>query len=629
MNRTLRSAACGAILAAAGLLWPAEALAAKKILRLRLDGPVLESPNDATGLFAVLKGRDVNTLQHWVRTIHQAAASKEIAGLLLIIEQPELSLAQVEELTRALKSVREKGKPVYCYLDEAGNLSYALAAAADRITIAEHGELDIVGLQAELVYFKGLMDKLGLEAEMMHCGAYKSALEPFTRTEPSPEAAENVNWLLDSLYDRWLKLIADGRGLSVDDVKKLVDAAPLTADAALKAKLVDEVSSFPAFKKMVQKEFGKDVEALKRLDAKPRPEIDLENPFALLGVITEMIQGVAQPTGPGVGLIYVDGPIIVGTGDDSPFASQTAGSTKVRAALEAAREDENVRAVVLRVNSPGGSALASDIIWDAARRCAEEKPLIVSMGGVAGSGGYYVATPGDTVFAEATTITGSIGVVGGKLVWKGLLGDKLGITTAEFGRGQHAGLLSPNRKWNDAERAWMTDYMNATYEQFKGRITKARGERLKKDLEQIAGGRVYTGAQALELGLVDKLGGLSDAIDLAASKAGLGRDYEIYNLPKASDLAAFLNFLRQLTGKDAADEFEVGVAGPPAADALSRLPTGTLLHPAADALLRKALPLLGELAPAQTAELLRTLRNLTILQREHVGCFMPAVPQVR
>ncbi|MCK4342943.1 MAG: signal peptide peptidase SppA [Phycisphaerae bacterium] len=614
MNRTMRTVGCWTMLALAGLLlWPAQAQAEKTVLRLRLDGPIMEAPSDAAGLLALLTEKETHTLHDWVTTIRSAAADREIDGLVLIIEFPEMSFAQVEELTQALKAFQAKGKPVYCYLDYAGNLSYALAAAADHITMAENSDLGIIGLHAEMMFLKGLLDKIGVEAELLHCGAYKSFIEPYTRTEPSPEAAENINWLLDGLYDRWVQMIADGRGLSTDEVKKLVDTAPLSAEQALKHKLVDEVSSFPAFKKMVYKEFGKDVNVLKRYEDGEGIELDLNNPFTLLPQLFELLEGGTQPKEPGIGLIYIEGAIMVGPSDESPFGGKTAGSTSLRAALEEARLDDDIRAVVVRVDSPGGSALASDIIWKAATRCGEEKPLIVSMGGVAGSGGYYVAIPADTIFADPTTITGSIGVGGGKLVWKELMEDKLGITTTEFSRGKHAGLMSFNRKWNESEREWITDYMNTVYEQFKGRVIESRGDRLKRELEDVAAGRVYTGEQALELGLVDQLGGLSDALDFAAKKAGLGQDYEIHITPKPSEFAAFINFLQKMAGEDGSDEFEIALS--------ARLRS--------DPLLRSALPLARELAPQQLTELLRQLHNLMILHREHAACFMPFVPRVR
>jgi len=615
MLRTMRRVIWGPVfvlLLAAG--WPTEALAAKKVLRLRLDGPMLEKPDDMSGLLAMFENRQVHNLHDWVRTLRLAAADREISGLALIIEQPEISLAQVEELTRALQAFRAKGKPVYCYLDYADNLSYALATAADRIVLAENSELAILGLHGQLMFFKGLLDKLGVEADMMHCGAYKSALEPFTRTEPSPEAAENVNWLLDSLYKRWIELIATNRHLTPDQVRQLVDQAPLSAQQALENKLVDEVSSFADFKQFIQKQFGKDVEVVKEYTPESELTLDTDNPLAVLSGLFEIFKRAAEPavSEPGIGLVYIDGSIMVGKSDEGPLGGSVAGSTTIRAALEQARTDDKIRAVVVRVDSPGGSVIASDIIWDAARRCAQEKPLIVSMGSVAGSGGYYVSLPGDTIFAEASTLTGSIGVVGGKLVWKGLMEDKLGITFTEFSRGRHAALMSLNRKWSDEERQWMTNYMESVYTLFKNRVTTSRGDRIKKDLEQIAGGRVYTGEQAVQLGLVDKLGGLADALEAAATKAGLGKDPRVYVLPRPSELGALMDLLQKLGGKEK-DEFELT----PDAQLYSALP------------LRTALPIWRELAPAQAVHLLRTLENLLVLQRERVACFMPLVPTVR
>ncbi len=597
-----------------GLLLAQETLAAKTVLRLRVDGSLTESPAGAAGLMAMFENQQVSNLREWVTTVRRAAADREIAGLLLIIENPEANLAQIEEMIRALQTFRAKGKPVFCYLDEAGNGTYALACAADHITLAENSELGIIGLQAELMYFKGLMDKLGIEMDMLHCGAYKSALEPFTRTAPSPEAAENINWLLDGLYDRWIRLIAQGRKLPADEVRRLVDRAPLSAADALEGKLVDAVGSFASFTERVRREFGADVKVVKKYEREPEERLDTSNPFAFFEIFSKLLEGVAEPTAPGLGLIYIEGAIVTGPSEDNPFnmsGEPSAGSTTLRAAFEKAREDDKIKAVVVRVDSPGGSALASDIIWEAATRCAAVKPLIVSMGGVAGSGGYYVAVPGQTIFAEPSTITGSIGVIGGKLVLKGLFEDKLGISTTTFARGARAGLMSSTRRWTDEERAAMTKSLDDVYVQFKSRVIQSRGDRIQKDLEQIAGGRVYTGQQALELGLVDQLGGLGEALDLAAAKANLGKTYEVYVLPKPSDLGQLLQVLGKLAKRDGEDEFEVRTAV------------------ARDPLLRAALPVLGRLAPAQLRELRRALTQLTLLQEERVGCFMPTVPIVR
>jgi len=604
---------CMVTLLAAAL--PPSALAERAVLRVRLAGPVLEAPLPDAPFLVLLGEEQPQTLRELVNKLEKAAEDREISGAALIIDDPQMNLAQVEELTRALKSFRAKGKKVLCYIDYAGNLIYPLAAASDHITLAENSEVGILGLHAELTFYKGLLDKIGVEADMMHCGAYKSALEPFTRTEPSKELTENINWLLDGIYDRWIQLMADGRGTSPNEMKALVDRGGLTAKEALEAKLVDAVGSFEDFRKLVHKEFGKDVKIVKKY---PREEgldfeFDPSNPFAAFGQITKLMEklfgGGEEADRPGIGLIYVEGPILVGKSEAGMFSGTTAGSTTVRAAFQKAAEDGNIKAVVVRVSSPGGSALASDIMWKAARSVALEKPLIVSMGGVAGSGGYYVSIPGDVVFAEESTITGSIGVVGGKLVWKGLMEDKLGITTTEFQRGKFADLFSMNRKWTEAERAHVFKWMNAVYEQFKGRVMESRGDRIKGNLEDLAGGRVYTGRQALERGLVDRIGGLSDALKLAAEKAGL-KDYKVYVLPKEKGIE---DVFKALFGEETEDEYEVS---------LPRMASR-------DPLLRLLAPLLEQLAPQQLRQMAGGLYNLVILNQEHVGCWMPFGALVR
>ena len=612
MNRTARRLTCWtALFVGFALLWPESALAAKKVLRIRLDGAITEAPAGEMDLSALMGQQRARTLHQLLKTLEQAGADDEIAGIALIIEQPQMSFAQLEELSRGFKEFREHGKQVYCYLDYAGNGTYALACAADHITLAEHSELAISGLNASLSYYKGLLDKIGVVADILHCGAYKSAGEMFSRTEPSKEAAENVDWLLDGIFERWLELMAEGRGLTVEQVHAAVDSAPVLAEKALELKLVDEVSSFPAFKQMIRKKYGKDVEIIKKLKRDDELELDFNNPFAIFEMFGKFLEKVDEPAKPGLALIFIEGNIVMGTNEPSLLGGGTsAGSTTIRAAFEKAREDDNIKAVVVRVNSPGGSALASDIMWEAASRCAKEKPLIVSMGGVAGSGGYYVAIPGDVIFADASTITGSIGVVGGKVIWRELMEGKLGITTTEFRRGKRAGLMSMNRPWTDEERGWIQAYMDTVYAQFKDRVMASRGSRIKGNLEDLAGGRVYTGRQALEHGLVDQIGGISDAIAHAVKKANLGEDYEVVVLPKPPE---FADIFRELLGEEHEDEYEIatGVGG------------------SSDPLLHLLLPLVSELAPDVARGVMQDMQNLTVLGRERVGCFMPLVPRVR
>lgn len=611
----------GILLAVAVLGVACCSAAPKQVLRIHLDGRILEAPPPDMGLMSLFgKGEHEMTLRERVNQIRKAADDKNIAGMALILEAPQASLAQVEELTRALHDFRAKGKKIHAYLESANNLSYVIACSADSITLTEYGDLETVGLHGSVSFYKGLFEKLGVQADMLHCGAYKAALEPYTRTEPSKEFAENINWLLDGEYARWTQLIADGRHLKPEEVKNVVDHAPMPADAALKAKMIDKVASYEDFVKALKADFGSDTKFVKHYPRDEDDGVDLEldtdNPFAMFtqmqGILQKIMnEGKEDADKNGVALIYIDGGINMGESEESPFGgSSGVGSTTIRKAFAEALADDHVKAIVVRVDSPGGSALASDIMWKAAMRAKAVKPIVVSMGGVAGSGGYYVALPGEVIFAEESTITGSIGVVGGKLVWKGLFEEKLGITTTEFLRGKNSGLMSANRAWNDEDRKFMQDYMNSVYEQFKGRVKASRGDRIKGDLEQMAGGRVYTGKQALELGLIDKIGGLTEALAYAAEKVSLGKDYAVHVLPRKKDIGAIF---AEILGKETDDAWDVALPHLTSADPLTRALAG----------------LLKSVAPEQLRSVASGLQNILILDREHIGCFMPLQLNVR
>lgn len=601
------------LLAAAVLAAPA--WGAGKVVRLVLDGPITEAPSPQAGLLELF-GESPGTFRSLLVKIDKAAKDDEVRGIAMIIEDPQFSMAQIDELRQALASFRAKGKKVFAYIDYAGNGGYALATAADHITLAETSELGIMGLHAQVSFYKGLLDKIGVRAQMIHCGDYKAALEPYTRTEPSPAFAENINWLLDGMYQHWTQMLADGRGLSVQDIRALVDQAPIQDEKALEAKLVDAVGSFDDFRTLIHKEFGADVEIVKKYPRKEGMELELDpsNPFALFTQMNEMMEelfgGGEESDKPGIAIVYIEGGIVVGKSEMDFFSgSQVAGSTTIRAALDKVREDDRIKAVVLRVDSPGGSALASDIMWQSAMKLRDVKPVIASMGGVAGSGGYYVSIPGDVILADACSITASIGVVGGKLVWNELFADKLGITTTEFERGKHSGLMSSNRPWTADEEAQVRAWMTNIYDQFKARIKTSRGDRLKGELEDMAGGRVYTGRQALERGLIDKIGGLNDAIKLAAEKAGL-TDYAVYEYPEQK---GFEEVFAELMGQEPEDEWEIGRRTAVATSPLVRL----------------AAPLLAQLAPEKLSGVIDALRNLAVLERERVGCFMPLSIEIK
>lgn len=601
--RTARTLICAAVV----LATCATTYAQQRLLRLKLDGAVIETPKGEDLFdFGALFGEKSRTLHELTTTIRTAARDGDIHGMVLFIEQPQIGLAQADELVRAIRDFRKAGKKVYCYLDSAGNGVYAIASAADHITLSQNSSLDIIGLNAQMSFYKGLLEKLNCSMDMLHCGAYKTAAEPFTRTEPSKENVEMINWLLDGIYDRWIGMIAEGRGQTADQIRAAVDIAPILADKALEMKLIDAVGSLNDFREMVRKNHGKDVEIVKKYPEKSGMKMDFNNPFAMFQIFSKMMEEATTTSEkPAIAIVYIEGPIVDGRSEaDWMSGGSTAGSTTIRNAFETALEDDSIKAVVVRVDSPGGSALASDIMWEAATRCGQAKPLIVSMGNVAGSGGYYVSIPGDTIFAEETTLTGSIGVVGGKLVWRGLFEDHLGINTFEFQRGKNAGLMSPNRPWSESERARMTTLLDDIYTQFKGRVMTSRGSRIKGELEKMAGGRVYTGKQALELGLVDRLGGLHDAITLAAERAKL-TDYDVRALPKPKDIG---DIFRKLAGEEKDKGWEM--------DSEPVLRNAPLMQAALQRLGG------GNFGPA-TRSLMEGMRKATILDRAKIACFMP------
>jgi protease-4 len=607
-----------AALAAAVLLVPAGPAAragddAKKddkdakpaVVVFRLDGAVAEKP--AADDFPLGGGKSTS-LKDLVGKMRKAADDPRIKAAVLLVEGAEIGSAQREELRQAMAAFRKAGKDVYAHVDSMGMGDFALLSGATRLSVVPTGDLWVAGMYGESMFIRGLLDKLGVQPDFLTCGTHKSAAEMYMRSEPSPEAREMQNWLMDSIYDTNVNLIARGRGVDAAKVKAWIDDAPYTAEKARAAGLIDAVEYRQDFEAFLKSKLGDEVAFEHKYGEKKQPQIDFGNPFAVFKLFGDAAADAKKKkTGkPCVGVVYVDGAISLGKGDVSPFGmSGGAYSSEVRKALDDALRDDNVKAVVLRVDSPGGSAVASEIILEATKRVKAKKPFVVSMGNVAGSGGYYVACASDTIFADESTITGSIGVVAGKLITNPMWA-KVGVTFTPYQRGKHADMLSSAKPFGTEERARMQGYMDEIYGVFKGHVQAVRGDRLKKPLEDIAGGRVYTGRQALELGLVDKIGTLQDAVAFVAAKADL-TDYDVRAVPEPK------NFIEQIMeqaggGKDDSKRLDVSSAG-------MTLPRLSLLDLAA--------PHLKDLDP-QRVRLVRTaLKQLQTLHAEGVCLVMP------
>ncbi len=612
-----------AIIAASFVLPAARAAAqsgttgeAKKVIAVfRIHGEIEEKPPAIEFNFS---GEERRTLYDWIERLRKAKRDPSLKAVVIVFDEPMLGLAQLQELRSALKELRAAEKDVYAYLEETRSGPYLLATAASKIVMVPTGDLNILGMNVEQAYFKNLMDKIGVEADIEHVGAYKGAGEPFTRTGPSPEAKEMIQWLVKDIFDQMVEGIAESRQLSEEEVRRQIDQAPLTARQALEAKLVDELAYAEEFTESLKKRYGPEVEFDHDYGKKKGPELDFSNIFALFKTLGEVMNKARGAEKTSIAVIYVDGMIVTGKQEDGIFGdSGIAASTTLRRTIAKARDDDNVKAVVLRVNSPGGSALASEIIWHATQELKGSKPFIVSMGNVAASGGYYVSAGAATIFAQPGTITGSIGVVGGKLVTKGFW-DWIGITFDQTRMGQNADLYSTDRRFDDRQREIVRRMMQQVYGEFKDRVTRGRGDKLKKDIEEIAGGRVYTGRQAQANGLVDKIGGLHDAVQFAAAQANVS-DYEVRQMPEPRNF--FDALMEGLTGeKQDKNTPQIAVSGP-SADA----PGWTAQAPA----IRELLPLLRGLDPLRFEQVTRSLLRIELLGRESVLLVTPAEIGVR
>ncbi len=518
-----------------------EQAGAGKIAVFRLRGSLAESPGANDSLFG---GGSGTTLHKLASRIRRAGEDDDVVAVALVIEGLGCGPAQAEELRAAMKYVQKKGKKVYATADALSMRGYVLAAGADRISVVPTGDVQILGLYGETPYLRAFFDLLGIEPDFAACGDYKSAAEMFTRHQASAPAQENRDWLLDSLYDSMLKQIAEGRGVAVATARRWIDYGLFSAEKAREMGVIDAVEHRQDFVAMLKRAHGDQVRLDLRYGKKKKQEIDLSSPFGLLKFYADLLAPKkTRSRKASVAIIHVEGPIVPGEESGGGFplgAGAIAYSTPIRKALDAAANDPSVKAVVLRVNSPGGSATASEIILDATRRVKAKKPFVVSMGDVAGSGGYYVACAADTIFADRSTITASIGVVGGKLATKSMW-SRFGVHWQSTQRGARAGMLSSSKPFTDDEKEHMKKWMNEIYAVFKGHVRSSRGDRLKKDLEELAGGRVFTGAQAKQLGLIDRLGTLHDAVDYAARLAKLepGR-YEVRILPKPKSFIELL-----------------------------------------------------------------------------------------
>jgi protease-4 len=509
------------------------------VLDITLKGGLTEEPApvgmDGSSIRDNLKGV--------VERIGKAKADPNVKGMVLRIHGLSLGLAKGYELRQAITKFRESGKKAYAFLESAENADYLVASAADEIVMPESGWLMIKGLAAEVTFYKGTFDKLGIKADWMQVGEFKSFGEPYTRTSMSPAFREEIGSLLGDNYSMMAEVIAKRQGISLADAKAIIDGGPYSPSAAKAVGLITKIGYADQIEAAVAQSIGISSIKLDSKYGKKSETIDLSGIGGLMKMV-QMLSGEgpkkAESKASKIALIYASGSIMTGKSTSSLVGETTMGSESIVKYLRDAEKDKTVKAIVLRVDSPGGSALASDLIWREVVRI--EKPIIASMSDVAASGGYYISMGADKIFAEPGTLTGSIGVTGGKFVVAGLM-EKLGVTTDTITVGKNGTLNSINQPFSETERAAMKRLMDDTYHQFVAKA--AQGRNMTYDqLNKLAGGRVYTGRQAQKLGLVDEIGTLEDAIASAKVFAKIPDEEtpELLILPKAQ------GFLEALVG---------------------------------------------------------------------------------
>ncbi|MEP6569810.1 MAG: signal peptide peptidase SppA [Acidobacteriota bacterium] len=463
-----------------------------------------------------LFGGPDQSLTSLVEQFKKAKVDNRIKIVLLDIDMSSVGWGKSEEIRDAIADFRTTGKPVYAYLEFGMNKEYYIASACDKIYVAPPGELFINGLAADVMFFRGSLDKLGVYPDIFQIGKYKSVGDMFTRKEMSDAHKEFMNSLLDDLFNRYVDAIAKARGKTSDQVRAIIDDAPYSAAKAKDAGLIDGVAYREELEKELKQKLGyKENDPLKIVKSSDYQQIEPES----LGL----------DKGENIAVIYATGDIGSGQSEDSPRGSQSIGSETLSKAIDDARDDKSIKAIVIRVDSPGGSGLASDIIWHSVVAAKEKKPVVISMSDVAASGGYYIACGANKIIAQPSTITGSIGVVAGKPVMKGLY-DWIGISNEYILRGKNSGMFRETEKFTDDERAKFEDWIKTTYyNDFVPKVAKGRG----KDpayIDSVAQGRVWTGFQGKERGLVDEFGGLDRAVEVAKDLAKIPKDKGVHRV---------------------------------------------------------------------------------------------------
>ncbi len=497
------------------------------VLHLKLDKPIVEraAEDDLSPLEAIpgLRAGSIGLVEV-LEAIKHAGEDDRIKGILLEPQFLMAGYASVKEIRDELERFKESGKWIYAYNELYTEKDYYLASVADKVYLNPAGNLELNGLVSETVFVKGTLDKLGVEPQIFRVGEFKSAIEPLIRTDMSDASREQTHSFLNNIYQTYLQDVARSRKIEVNELERISDEMLVRrAEDAKKYKIVDELGY------------------LDQIHTEIREKLGIEDETEKINTISyKRYRKSFKPGGSSsnrIAVIIASGDIVSGKGDENSI-----GSDKFAKEIRDARLNDRVKAVVLRINSPGGSALASDVIWREIVLTSKRKPIIASMSDVAASGGYYMAMGCDTIVAQPNTITGSIGIFGVLFNMQQFLNDKLGVTTDVVETGELSNLFKVTRPLNEYERGIIQQSVEQGYEIFTQKAAQGRNMSIDS-LREVASGRVWSGVEAKERGLVDVLGGFDDAVNIAAAKAGLeDGDYRLRYYPEKK------GFLQELLG---------------------------------------------------------------------------------
>lgn len=480
--------------------------AANSILELTISGEIPERSLEDPILEALGDSRRLS-LQDILGILRKARRDEHISGILLRTGLADMGWAKTDEIRQALKELRSSGKPVYAYLEFAGTREYYLASAADSIFGPASGVLFINGFLSQPVFLKEMLDKIGVEADFVAHGEFKNAPDVFTRKQMSDAQREVINAILDDFYGRVVDTLAAARKISADSIRHFIDQGFFSIGRGYKHHLIDSLVYLADMKKNLRNRFGEDLQFL-----------------SAEGYLESSQRQIGLPAHQTFAVIFGVGTIVVGGknqfGQDGLITSEG-----MAASIREAAEDDDIKAIILRIDSPGGSGTASDIIWREVVEARKKKPVIASVSDLAASGGYYIIMAADSIIAQSNSIVGSIGVFAGKFAWNGLY-NKIGLNKQKILRGKNADIFSETQKFTPEQRQLLRNFIMEFYQEFVSKAAEGR-HLTYEEIDRVARGRVWTGKQAIDIGLVDRLGDFDAAVRMARRMTGIPEEQPV------------------------------------------------------------------------------------------------------